>query len=273
MAEEKVTKPDPLTRTMLGLALPAMLDPRSKAARLRVEEGSDGAGEAEEGAAAARAEARPRDRRRATGPRTAEGKARVSRNALSHGLLSQATLMAGEDAEELEALRSGLRTRLQPEGELEELLLDQMVSSAWRLRRLHRIEAGLLELELRRVEVERADETLKKMGELYVQTPPATATREWSEFANHVEQHPMVAVSLKESMVAELSLRHPLPTLGLAFERCTAGADPLAKLGRYTTPIEKSFFRALHELQRLQAERRGVAVPPPAAGDLNVHLE
>lgn len=51
--------------------------------------------------------------------------------------------------------------------------------------------------------------------------------------------------------------------------------DALDRVSRYETTLERSFFRTIHELQRLQAARSGVALPPPAALDLevNVHQE
>ncbi len=51
--------------------------------------------------------------------------------------------------------------------------------------------------------------------------------------------------------------------------------DVLDKVGRYEAHLERSFFRILHELQRLQASRRGAVVVPPAAidVDLTVHPE
>ena len=51
--------------------------------------------------------------------------------------------------------------------------------------------------------------------------------------------------------------------------------DVLAKVTRYESNLERSFFKTLHEIQRLQASRSGVDVPIPAAidVDLNVHPE
>ena len=51
--------------------------------------------------------------------------------------------------------------------------------------------------------------------------------------------------------------------------------DVLAKVTRYESNLERSFFKTLHEIQRLQAFRAGVDVPVPAAMDvdLNVHPE
>ena len=42
----------------------------------------------------------------------------------------------------------------------------------------------------------------------------------------------------------------------------------LAKVQRYEAGLERSLYRALHELQRLQAARQGQHVPPPAAVDV-----
>ena len=40
-------------------------------------------------------------------------------------------------------------------------------------------------------------------------------------------------------------------------ELYSRGADTLAKLSRYERSIDKSLYKALHELQRLQAARKG----------------
>jgi hypothetical protein len=44
----------------------------------------------------------------------------------------------------------------------------------------------------------------------------------------------------------------------------------LDRLLRYEAALERSLFRALHELHRLQAARAGVSVPPPAALDVDL---
>lgn len=82
-----------------------------------------------------------------TGPRSPEGKAVASRNAVKHGLLASTTLLPDEDPAELEAFAEGLLDDLQPQGAAEELLVERIVSSAWRLRRAGRIETGVLTYE------------------------------------------------------------------------------------------------------------------------------
>jgi hypothetical protein len=85
---------------------------------------------------------------KSTGPKTPEGKAAVRLNAIKHGLLSRETLLPGEDEEALRELGERLRDELQPVGELENLLVDRIVASLWRLRRLGRVEAGIFAWDL-----------------------------------------------------------------------------------------------------------------------------
>ena len=52
--------------------------------------------------------------------------------------------------------------------------------------------------------------------------------------------------------------------------RDAAGADVLTKLSRYERTLERTMYRAHHELQRLQAARSGQNVPLPAVVDVDV---
>jgi hypothetical protein len=75
-------------------------------------------------------------KRRATGPRTTHGKERSKHNALKHGIFSKVILLKDERRTEFEALLNGLREDLQPEGELEAMLVEKLAVIAWRERRL-----------------------------------------------------------------------------------------------------------------------------------------
>jgi hypothetical protein len=44
----------------------------------------------------------------------------------------------------------------------------------------------------------------------------------------------------------------------------------LSKLSTYETAIERQLYRALHELERWQAARRGAALTPPRVLDVEV---
>lgn len=70
-------------------------------------------------------------------------------------------------------------------------------------------------------------------------------------------------VTEKEELEDEHSLMlHNIPSKEMA-----------EKLLRYETTIERSIYRALHELQRLQAARAGGAPPLPVAVDVDINKE
>src|SRR5215217_4894666 len=61
--------------------------------------------------------------------------------------------------------------------------------------------------------------------------------------------------------------------LGLSFIRDGNTANAFSKLSRYETNLERSLYKALHELQRLQAARSSAedsVLPPPVAVDVDV---
>ena len=92
---------------------------------------------------ARKAEANRQNALKSTGPKTPEGKTAIRLNAVQHGLLAEEILLPGEDEAALRKLGERLRTELQPVGELENLLVDRIISAHWRLRRLGRVEAGI----------------------------------------------------------------------------------------------------------------------------------
>ena len=51
---------------------------------------------------------------------------------------------------------------------------------------------------------------------------------------------------------------------------CRTGTNTFFNLTRYETTIERGVTKALHELQRLQAARKGELVPLPLAVDVNL---
>lgn len=88
--------------------------------------------------------ANAKNAQQSTGPRTPRGLNQSSRNATRHGLYAKRELLQGEDADEYASLAEALVESLRPSDALEEVLVDRVVSLAWRLRRMERIESGLL---------------------------------------------------------------------------------------------------------------------------------
>jgi hypothetical protein len=97
----------------------------------------------------AKIDANRRNAQHSTGPRTTEGKARSSLNALKHGLRSRSFILSQtdvptlhEDADKFSAHLQGLIADLKPEGALEETCVETIAFSLWRLVRLDRAEIG-----------------------------------------------------------------------------------------------------------------------------------
>ena len=82
--------------------------------------------------------------KKSTGPRTEEGKACVSKNALKHGLLARDTVLPGEDPADFDSQLSALEADIQPANSLEFELVRQIADAQWRMRRLTRLETGFL---------------------------------------------------------------------------------------------------------------------------------
>ena len=82
---------------------------------------------------------------RSTGPRSEEGKARVSRNPMRHGLCSRDVLLAQEDAGEFAELLRQFVADLQPRDLLERIAVDRIAGEYWRLGRASRLERDWME--------------------------------------------------------------------------------------------------------------------------------
>ncbi|MHB8557889.1 MAG: hypothetical protein ACYDCU_07195 [Candidatus Acidiferrales bacterium] len=74
--------------------------------------------------------------RMATGPRTPQGKERSKHNAAKHGIFSKAALLKDESKADFDSLLSGLRKDFDPEGTLEDVLVEKLATLLWRYRRL-----------------------------------------------------------------------------------------------------------------------------------------
>jgi hypothetical protein len=157
---------------------------------------------------------------RSTGPKTPQGKAASSLNALKHGLTAEQAVIPGEDPELFDQSLRSFFDHLQPVGPLETQLVEQIAMASWRLSRLRALETGLFTLRL-------IDEE-KWIDEHY--TGLTTQDR-----------------------------------LAYVFQDGCGRRDAFTNLARYETRVERAFYRALHELQRLQAARADSPAPSPPA--------
>ncbi len=241
----------------------------------------------------AKARANRLNARRSTGPKSSIGKLRSSFNACKHGLLSRVgVLVPGERSADYRDFEAALRADLAPQGELEALLVDRIVTCAWRLRRLLRVEAGVfavghheqvMEKATRvarlaldpghempvgvSVELEQLDEADEQ--EAGCDTPePGTPAAYRAQVLR--EQRAECFGALDQRTGAANALHRQPALSGRAFIQEAANADTFTKLARYEAAIERGMYRALHELQRLQAARTGEPVTLPVAVDVVV---
>ena len=78
-----------------------------------------------------------------TGPVTPEGKARVSQNAIRHGLTSKHLVIREDEQDEFAAFQQSLLDELAPQGAVETLTFHDLLHAAWNLHRFRRIETEL----------------------------------------------------------------------------------------------------------------------------------
>ena len=200
---------------------------------------------------------------KSTGPKTPDGKAAVRLNALRHGLLSEEILLPGEDEGALRELAERLTAELQPVGELENLLVDRITSLLWRLRRLGRVEAGIFAHEFYAELADRAEREARAQ-ESTLSDLMAFADTTIGDEAKHGE-------ALQRAQEMRVKQDAENTALGRTFARDADSANAFAKLSRYETAIERGLYKALHELQRLQAARAAAgSVPPPVAVDVDI---
>ena len=184
------------------------------------------------------------------GPRTQAGKARSKRNAVKHGILSQAVLRH-ESQSEYDSLARGLRRDLMPYGRLEEMLVEKLGIILWRYRRLLLAERAAVQEQISTAEEVEKEKymPLEPEADMVFARANNHGGMLW-EFARQAVQRSEQAAGRLQSNRLDL-FRHALPQSPL-----------LESLLRYETSLERTFDRTLSQLERMQRIRLGQNVPP-----------
>jgi hypothetical protein len=169
---------------------------------------------------------------RSTGPRTPEGKEKVSHNAVKHGLLARQAVVRGEDPEEFEAYRQAMLAEMVPAGAIEAMLAERIVGLSWRLRRAERLQNEAFDL----LYLKEATDSYSDAVKLRKETGP--------------DGYYAALGPVEQDLVAGQVIVRDFGS-GRAFER----------LLMYERRIEQSLYRAMAELDKLQ-KARGPARPP-----------
>ena len=289
-----------------------------------------------------------RNAAKSTGPITPAGKAIAAHSSLKHGLLAQEIVVdAGEDAEsqeQFDALLTDLKDQFEPQGPLEEMLVEKIAVAYWRLRRAHRYEVGLIRKKLDTAtdeyykpdpfEPSSAKERPDEIDARISQTQELR--RQWEDDKRQFTKMRQAGKDLQEiydwednwdwlhdkaeETVAQVSDESPAQMreslhkagwtddaiwqahLDLCIEQiqvqtqtiqdlqkekqkhesalqvrkklgCIPDAHDLDRLLKYEGSIEKQFYKAIDQLERLQRLRAGDHVPAPMNIDIRVDEE
>ena len=192
-------------------------------------------------ASTAQIEANRRNAEKSTGPRTPVGKERAARNALKHGLFTQAAFLHGEDEEAYAYHHREMFEELCPDGMQEAHLARRIVDLSWRLQRAERYH----------------DAVFAALYEKYVAKQAASGTEQESGASTGVPsatpagQAPPVEKS--HGLEAHATDAPDPAVLGRLLLEDFSGAGILERVQRYEQRIERSLYRAqteLHELRR-----------------------
>ncbi len=84
---------------------------------------------------------------KSTGPRSEQGKRRSRANAVRHGLTAETVIAAFEKGEDYKAFEEAIASDYHVGTTTERLLVSQLASVLWRLRRSTNIESGMFQLQ------------------------------------------------------------------------------------------------------------------------------
>ena len=194
-------------------------------------------------------EANRRNAARSTGPRTPEGKRKVSLNAVKHGLTATTiVVLPHEDAEAYERRLQAWTAELNPKGDLDRYLAERAVKVSWQLDRADSYEQACLARRVRRAERE-IDEGGGAEAAALLKTLYETPDEAWQS-----------------------GLRQDGPRMSSAFDHLSGGrreapaAESPASLIRKLEATAGGCRRLLGEWDRLREKAVAATRPDPVLG-------
>jgi hypothetical protein len=164
--------------------------------------------------------------RKSTGPKTDEGKAAVSQNAVKHGIFAESVIQ-GENEDDYEAFHDKMLAELAPVGTVESMLAERIVSLWWRLRRAERMQ----------------NEVIEDMIERKVTNPAAIKDRERRCYNEGIRP-------------GDPRFNPEHLALGRIATSDWANCRILDRMMLYERRIESSMIKIMKELKRFQTMRR-----------------
>jgi len=187
-------------------------------------------------ASAAQILANRRNAQNSTGPRTPQGKAAISQNAVKHGLLARRDVINSESQADFDLYRAQILDELAPASPMESMLAERIVTLSWRLKRVCRIQ----------------NQAIDALNAAHTSSPLAKLTQ------SLLLKGSLSAVggsSTRDTLHASRDTRSAVGGTNLALGRLAikdfANARVLDRLLMYERRIEHSLYKTLLELQRL----------------------
>jgi len=173
---------------------------------------------------------------RSTGPKPPAGKAVASRNAVKHGLTSDAPVIPGESLEEWRRFLAGISASREPVGRLEIEHAATIASLMWRRRRVTLFEVASITEN-----IQGAEESLQ-VAQAYIERTLSKG----------------IFPDIPPEEVAEQQKRRILPA-----------DDDLDKIMKYEAHLHRMQVQIQHELEAIQARRKGGDRSPLARIDFS----
>jgi hypothetical protein len=188
-----------------------------------------------------------------TGPRTKRGKRASRNNAMKHGLRAQQVVILDENPKDFEALHTSLRESFNPNGTYQESLVQRITICFWRLLRIPKLEAGILEYQKLCEELSSVSRKIDQEIQLndYSDTytdPEATLPQDLIDHETRLRNELSKGVS----------------AYGEAFDRFIQSNGAFEKLMRYESHLSRELYRALSQLEHEQARAHVVDVTKSA---------
>ena len=163
------------------------------------------------------------------GPKTSKGRAAASRNSLKHGLTAAAPVVRQlESIEDWERHAEQVIASIEPEGYLETQLAVRAAEILWRLRRVAQYEADKISV------------ALEVMPDQY---------RAALDYGAKVTGRPIEE---------DLTLENVEMQTGI---RLLPDPETVALITRYEAHLHRQLIQTLHEIEAMQARRRGEHAP------------
>ena len=165
-----------------------------------------------------------------TGPRSHEGKAIVSQNAVKHGLTAAHNIISSESQADFDFYRDQILDELDPTSPMESMLVERIINLSWRLKRASRIQNQAIDA---------------------LSTPDTTSplTKLTQSLLSRVRDRSQAPSTESPSACPERSRRDL--ALGRLAVKDFSNTRVLERLLMYERRIENSLYKTILELQRL----------------------